>query len=221
MREDAGARTAAGWATDISPGPESESGQSIAFHVANDAPGLFGTQPQVRPDGTLTYRAAANASGVATVTLRAVDNGGTENGGTDTSPPQTFTIAVTPANDPPGFVAGPDEDVLEDTGAHTVADWATGVTSGPADEGGQSVSFAVTNDNPGLFSTQPRIQPDGALAYAAAANASGSRRSRSGPWTTAAPRWAAATPARPRPSRSRSPPSTTCPHSRPAPASWS
>ncbi len=173
VREDAGARTAAGWATDISPGPESESGQSIAFHVANDAPGLFGTQPQVRPDGTLTYRAAANASGVATVTLRAVDNGGTENGGTDTSPPQTFTIAVTPANDPPGFVAGPDEDVLEDTGAHTVADWATGVTSGPADEGGQSVSFAVTNDNPGLFSTQPRIQPDGALAYAAAANASG------------------------------------------------
>jgi hypothetical protein len=28
------------------------------------------------------------------VTVRAVDNGGTANGGSDTSPPQTFTITI-------------------------------------------------------------------------------------------------------------------------------
>ena len=121
VREDAGARTVADWATGISPGPASESGQSITFSVANDAPDLFAAQPQVRPDGTLTYTAARDASGVATVTVQAVDNGGTDDGGSDTSPPQTFTIAVTPANDPPGFAAGPDEFVLEDAGAHDVA----------------------------------------------------------------------------------------------------
>ena len=174
VREDAGARTAAGWATGISPGPASESGQSIAFHVANDAPGLFGAQPQVRPDGTLTFTPAANASGVATVTVRAVDNGGTENGGSDTSPPQTFTIAVTPANDPPGFAAGPDEHVLEDAGAQTVAGWATGVTA-RARRRGRAVRLVRGDERqPGpVQRPAPQSQPDGTLTYAAAADASG------------------------------------------------
>ena len=36
VREDAGARTVAGWATGISPGPPSESGQSVTFRVTSD-----------------------------------------------------------------------------------------------------------------------------------------------------------------------------------------
>ena len=173
VREDSGARTVAAWATGISPGPASESGQSTEFRVNSDAPTLFGQEPRVRPDGTLTFATAPDASGVATVTVRAVDNGGTENGGSDTSAPQTFAIAVTPANDPPAFAAGPDEHVLEDAGAQTVVGWATQVTGGPADEASQSVSFEVTNDEPGMFSAQPRVEPDGSLTYAAAADASG------------------------------------------------
>src|SRR5204862_6531415 len=42
--------------------------------------------------GTLTYQTAANANGTATVTVVAKDNGGTANGGADTSASQTFTI---------------------------------------------------------------------------------------------------------------------------------
>ena len=42
-----------------------------------------------------------NASGTATVTVRLQDNGGTANGGVDTSAAQTFTVTITAANDAP------------------------------------------------------------------------------------------------------------------------
>jgi hypothetical protein len=37
---------------------------------------------------------AANTSGSATITIDLQDNGGTANGGVDTSPTQTFVISV-------------------------------------------------------------------------------------------------------------------------------
>src|SRR6202043_2436835 len=91
------------------PGPPNESGQTVSFSVSNDNPGLFGAQPQVLGDGSLSYTPAANANGVATVTVRAVDNGGTANGGSDTSAAQTFTITVLPVNQAPSFLAGPNQ----------------------------------------------------------------------------------------------------------------
>ncbi len=48
----------------------------------------------------LTYTLTANASGVATVTVMLRDNGGTLNGGVDTSAAQTFTITVLDMPDP-------------------------------------------------------------------------------------------------------------------------
>ncbi|MGD9723826.1 MAG: Ig-like domain-containing protein, partial [Pirellulales bacterium] len=45
-------------------------------------------------DGTLTYTPAPGASGLATITVTATDNGGTANGGDDSSDSQQFTIAV-------------------------------------------------------------------------------------------------------------------------------
>src|SRR5207249_4610771 len=49
----------------------------------------------------LTYTPAASASGIATITLVAKDNGGTLNGGVDTSAPQSFTITINAVNDAP------------------------------------------------------------------------------------------------------------------------
>src|SRR5205823_9785531 len=89
-----GAQSVPGWATGITPGPANESSQSVAFTVTVDNPALFSVQPAVAPDGTLTYTPALLAVGIATVTVRAVDNGGTANGGIDTSPAQTFTITL-------------------------------------------------------------------------------------------------------------------------------
>ena len=89
-----GTQTVTAWAKAISPGPADESSQSVSFVVTNNNPGLFTVQPTVSPNGTLTYRSALLAIGVATVTVRAIDSGGVANGGTDTSPAQTFTIRV-------------------------------------------------------------------------------------------------------------------------------
>ncbi len=57
------------------------------------------------------YTPAADATGSATVTIRAVDDGGTALGGSDTSAPQTFTITLAPVNDPPSFTIGRRPDV--------------------------------------------------------------------------------------------------------------
>ena len=143
----------------------SESGQGITFSVSSDNPGLFGAGPSVAPDGTLTYTPAPGASGVATVTVQAVDDGGTANGGSDTSAAQTFTIEVATVNGAPVFTSGPDQTVSEDAGGQVVPGWATGISPGPPSDTGQAVSFTVGNDNPGLFGAQPQVAPNGTLSY--------------------------------------------------------
>jgi hypothetical protein len=171
--EDAGAQSVAGWATNISAGPADESGQTVQFLVSNDNTALFSVQPTIAANGTLTYTLAANANGVATVSVQLKDNGGTANGGQDTSAVETFTITVTAVNDAPSFAKGANQAVLEDAGAQTVAGWATNISAGPANESGQTVQFLVSNDNTALFSVQPTIAANGTLTYTLAANANG------------------------------------------------
>ncbi len=98
--EDAGPQSVT-WATSISSGPASEASQTVDFIVTTDNPSLFEVAPVISANGTLTYTPAANANGSATVTVKLHDNGGTANGGIDTSASQTFLITVTPVNDAP------------------------------------------------------------------------------------------------------------------------
>ena len=174
VNEDAGAQSVSGWATAISAGPANESGQAVNFVVSNNNAGLFSAQPAVAANGTLTYTPAANANGSATVSVLIHDNGGTANGGVDTSAAQTFTITVNAVNDAPSFTKGADQTVNEDAGAQSVSGWATAISAGPADESGQTVNFLVSNDNNGLFSAQPAVSSTGTLTYTPAANANGS-----------------------------------------------
>ena len=171
VNEDSGAYSA-GWATSISPGPN-ESGQTVSFNVSNDNNALFSVQPAVSPTGVLTFTPAANAFGSATVSVFLSDNGGTANGGDDTSATQQFTITVTGINDAPSFTKGADQTVAEDAGAQSVPGWATGISAGP-NESGQTVSFSASNDNNALFSAQPAVSPSGTLTYTPAANQNGS-----------------------------------------------
>ncbi|MBI5830087.1 MAG: S8 family serine peptidase [Chloroflexi bacterium] len=77
-------------------------------------------------------------------------------------------------NDAPSFAAGPDQTVNEDAGPQTVADWATNLRAGAANESGQTLAFVLTNSHPDLFSVGPAIDPaTGALTYTPAADASG------------------------------------------------
>ncbi|MBI2955755.1 MAG: hypothetical protein HYY26_00445, partial [Acidobacteria bacterium] len=72
-----------------------ESGQTLSFMVTNNNNALFSAQPAVSSTGTLTFTPAAPpTSGVATVSVTLMDNGGTANGGDDTSAAQMFMITV-------------------------------------------------------------------------------------------------------------------------------
>ncbi|MBB5639363.1 putative repeat protein (TIGR01451 family)/gliding motility-associated-like protein [Pedobacter cryoconitis] len=93
-----GAQTISGWATSISAGPADEAAQKLNFILTNTNNALFTAQPAIAPDGTLTFTPAFGATGTATVTVILHDDGGTANGGTDQSAPQTFIITLTPGN---------------------------------------------------------------------------------------------------------------------------
>ena len=140
----------------------------------NDNAALFAVDPAVAPDGTLTFRPAVDANGTATVTVTAHDDGGTANGGSDTSAPHSFTLTVAPVNDPPSFTKGPDQSVVGLLGAQTIPGWATAISPGPANESSQNVTFEVSNDNNSLFAVQPAISPSGTLTFTPALLALGS-----------------------------------------------
>ena len=175
--EDAGAQSLAGFATGISAGPANETGQMLTFHVSNNNNALFSAQPALDPTtGDLTFTPAADANGSATVSVYLMDDGGTANGGADTSSTQTFLVQVTPVNDVPSFAlpGSPDQTVLQDAGAQTVSSFATLISAGPADEAGQALTFHVSNNNNALFTVQPSInEVSGNLTYQSAPGVSG------------------------------------------------
>ena len=96
--EDSGPFTFNGWATGFNPGPL-ESQSLVGYSATADKTDLFAVQPAVSPAGVLTFTPATNRNGVATVSITVKDNGGTVNGGIDTSAVQTFTITITAVTD--------------------------------------------------------------------------------------------------------------------------
>ena len=99
--EDEGPVIVEDWASDRRTGPSNESGQSLLFETRSSNPSLFVDQPSVDGDGDLKFTARANAFGTAAITVRAVDSGGTADGGDDTSEWETAVITVTAVNDAP------------------------------------------------------------------------------------------------------------------------
>ncbi len=74
--------------------------QTLAFRVTTDNDALFSSLPVINGSGTLNFSLAVDKSGTAIVTVYALDGVA---GGANTleSAPQTFTITVSPENDPP------------------------------------------------------------------------------------------------------------------------
>lgn len=166
--EDSGPQSVSSFITAISPGPANESAQTVSFNITgNTNAGLFSVSPSIAPNGTLTYTPAANANGSATITVTATDNGAPP----ATSGAQQFTITVTPVNDEPFFNVIADQNISEDAAPQTIT--IGGISTGPANESGQTVSFSVINSNNALFSVQPSATPAGALTYTLTPNASG------------------------------------------------
>ena len=135
VAEDAGIQVVPNWATFISAGPGNESSQVVTFQITgNTNASLFSVLPAVSTGGTLSYTPAADASGTATITLNAKDDGGVANGGIDVSPSQTFTITVDAVNDAPVAVDddyATDEDNLLSVAAPGVLGNDTDIDGGP------------------------------------------------------------------------------------------
>ncbi len=129
------------WASNISAGPTNESSQTLAFLVSNDNAALFSAPPAIAPNGTLTYTPAANAYGTANVRVRLQDDGGTANGGVDTSAEVIFAIVV---NSPPSVSI-----VSPANGTALLFPATFSVISSPSDPDGTvtNVQFLVNGTN--------------------------------------------------------------------------
>lgn len=159
----------------FAPGPDTaldelDSQHFDSFIVTPADPSLFTEdgQPAIDSTGTLTYTPAPFAHGATTVTVQVVDDGGTDNGGQDTSAAQTFTITVQWVNQAPTFVApAPDQAVDEGDGAQAVANWAQSIAPGPNDPT-QGLAFyvrVVSSADLHKFKKPPAVSKDGTLTY--------------------------------------------------------
>jgi hypothetical protein len=157
--EDAGLVVVSNWGSDITAGPASESDQTLSFTVTTDNPELFASSPVVSVDGTLSFTPADNAFGIANVTVTLHDNGGTANGGVDTSAPQTFQITVQPVSDAP-FANSDQYTVLEDDSLVVLA--VDGVLVNDSDDDGD-VLAAVLQSGPSHGSLL--FNADGSFTY--------------------------------------------------------
>lgn len=165
VAEDSGLQSLA-WATAISAGPAGEASQSVNFLVSNDRNSLFSVQPTISADGTLTFTPAANAFGSATVLVQLHDNGGTANGGVDTSAGQTFTISLASVNDTP--VANADSYTTAENASLTIA--VNGLLSNDTDiEGDTLTAVLVAGPSHGTLT----LNANGSFNYSPNANYNG------------------------------------------------
>jgi len=94
-----GVRTTPGFAVMTSSGP-GEDDQPLAWQIRtlSDPSGLFFGEPSISLDGTLSTQLTGRG-GTATLAVSLIDDGGTENGGNDTSAESDFTLTVDPGAD--------------------------------------------------------------------------------------------------------------------------
>ncbi|MDY8136249.1 T9SS type A sorting domain-containing protein [Aquimarina sp. 2201CG5-10] len=154
VNEDAGVQTVNGFASGIDDG-DTDMIQALTFNVSNNNNALFSIQPSIDPaTGNLTYTPAANANGVATITVNLSDDAGTANGGADTSENQTFIITVNPVNDTPVFALRGNIGVFESSSAN-IPGYAISIDDGDP-EVTQALTFNTSfSGNP--FSVAPAI----------------------------------------------------------------
>ncbi|MBI9073454.1 MAG: choice-of-anchor D domain-containing protein [Melioribacteraceae bacterium] len=169
IKEDAGEQIITNWAVFNAGSDDEDSIQTVLVYTLDNLtnPELFSTIPSINTNGTLIYKTAENANGVAIFEVIVTDNGGIEYGGENTSQKQSFIITVLSVNDAPDFTASNPPAITEDAGEQIIPDWAV-FNAGPDDEDSLQMvkSYIVTNiSNPELFSEYPNLKNDGSLTY--------------------------------------------------------
>lgn len=134
----------------------SKSGTDAAFFTINSSTGVlsFTSAPN--------YESPSDAgnNNVYNVTVTATDNG------TGTlSDSQDLAVTVTNVNEAPSFAKGADQLLPSNTNSlQTVTNWATAIDDGDSTVT-QGLTFNVSNNNAGLFTTAPSISSSGTLTY--------------------------------------------------------
>jgi Bacterial Ig domain/Bacterial cadherin-like domain len=179
VAEDSGTQTVTGFAGNFQPGPN-ESTQSLLRYDVTLLSGTlsFSSGPVIDTDGTLTYTTAADAFGTATFSVVAVDSGPGTSPDVNTSAARTFTITVDAVNDAPTFdlLQGDPPAVDEDGGAQRVTGFAGNFQPGPHESTQTLLRYdlMLVNSSGSLsFASDPAIDTDGTLTYAATADAFG------------------------------------------------
>jgi hypothetical protein len=113
-------------------------------HVSMNADGSFsyGPEPSFFGDDRFTYRVQDEQGNASTATV---------------------TIHVAPVNDRPRFIRGPNVKVSADAGPVSISGWVKDISPGADNESDQILTFEVSNDNPGLFTSggQPAVTREG------------------------------------------------------------
>jgi VCBS repeat-containing protein len=167
--EDDGLQTVVSWATML-PGATNEVGDTAVEYLVTSPFGIFETGPDVLLNGDLVYKVMPNLNDSQTaftfdVSVR--DSGGMGNGGVDLSDIQSFTISVTPVNDPPTFTglvldAMPFE---EDQASVNIPNWVTASDAGPSDAPQNFVEYVVSNVQQNFFADGPAVDLSGTLSF--------------------------------------------------------
>jgi subtilisin family serine protease len=139
-------------------------GDQAALRYRIVTPPEHGTLSGAAPH--LTYQPAADYNGADSFSYVAND-------GTDDSEPAAVSIVITPVNDAPGFLKGPDQHVTDEAPMQNIMAWATSISTGPPDEASQSLHFFFTTGNDHLFASAPAIDVNGQLTFRPAPNANG------------------------------------------------
>ncbi|VEN73343.1 hypothetical protein EPICR_160005 [Candidatus Desulfarcum epimagneticum] len=128
-------------------------------------------------DATITFRAWDKTKGMAGRTADVSGNGEYHPYSAHSA---SASVTVRPVNDPPSFVRGPDLNIIEDSGAQVVENWASEIAKGPGDESGQRLSFVLAHDReappgaiPDFFHQAPAMDENGRLTYALYPDANG------------------------------------------------
>ena len=150
-------QTVTGFATGFDPGGDES--QSISdFTVTNDANTLFDIQPDISDGGSLTYTPADGVQGTATVSVQVVDNGGTANGGTDTSSTKKFDISVDTAAPSFSSVSNPLMDENTVNALNVNADDGSGTDTGVTYSlvgGADQSAFSIDSNTGALALSSP------------------------------------------------------------------
>jgi len=151
--EDAPATTVT--LTGITPGDADDAGQTLTITAVSDTPEVL-PNPTVQytsPNTTaqLILQPVPNIYGSAVVTVTVKDNGGTANGGKDTTT-MTFNVSVEYVNDAPAIDPIADQTIFSNAGIQTLTLTGLG-PGGTGEENWQNLTVTVSSDNPALLST--------------------------------------------------------------------